>query len=165
MSEFVQWRWQIGSAITREEHEDAMLRMNVYKLWFLESVMQVGKKNTMVVMQSEDVEPKYRKDPPPPYYIQDAWHQWWLSPVLGAPEIVLPAGQIPYDSSVTKRKEFLPVTASILSQPGSDVDLISMAKEFLESVGRPVTVSSGISMFATGSSKLDQDGPYEGVLL
>ena len=42
-----------------------MLRMNVYKEWFLNTVMQVGKRNTLVVMQSEDVEPKYREDDPP----------------------------------------------------------------------------------------------------
>jgi len=39
--------------------------MDVYKAWFLENVMQVGKMNTFVVMQSEDVKPLYRDDAPP----------------------------------------------------------------------------------------------------
>lgn len=98
----------MGSKISREEHEEAMRCMNVYKDWFLDKVMQVGKKHSFVVMQSEDVIPRYRDDPPPSvsppsftlqsgahiscrgYSIQPAWHQWWLSPILVAPEIVIP---------------------------------------------------------------------------
>jgi hypothetical protein len=44
-----------GSKITREQYEEGMRRMNVYKHWFVKTVMQVGKFNTFVVMQSEDV--------------------------------------------------------------------------------------------------------------
>ncbi|KAL8948507.1 MAG: hypothetical protein Q9222_005310 [Ikaeria aurantiellina] len=65
ISKFVQWRWDVGSRISREEHEEAMRRMKVYKEWFLGTVMQVGERNSFVVMQSEDVSPKYRDDPPP----------------------------------------------------------------------------------------------------
>ncbi len=64
-SPFVQWRWKIGSTATKEQHEEAMRRMDVYKQWFLKVVMQSGVKNCFVVMQSEDVTPKYRDDPPP----------------------------------------------------------------------------------------------------
>lgn len=64
-SPFVQWRWKVGSTITKEEYEESMRRMNVYKQWFLDVVMQVGVKNSFVVMQSEDVTPKYRDDSPP----------------------------------------------------------------------------------------------------
>ncbi|KAL8833573.1 MAG: hypothetical protein Q9170_004188 [Blastenia crenularia] len=117
-SKFVQWRWDIGSKISIEEHEEAMRRMSVYKEWFLNTVMEVGKRNSFVVMQSEDVVPRYRDDPPPGYSIQPAWHQWWLSPILGAPEIVIPAGSIPYNSRISGLEEHLPVTAQILSQPG-----------------------------------------------
>ena len=62
---FVQWRWKIGSSVTREEHEESMRRMDVYKEWFLDEVMHVGETNCFVVMQSEDVQPRYRDDPPP----------------------------------------------------------------------------------------------------
>lgn len=65
VSKFVQWRWDVGSKVSREEHEEAMRRMDVYKDWFSETIMQVGKSNSFVVMQSEDVIPKYRDDPGP----------------------------------------------------------------------------------------------------
>ena len=65
VSKFVQWRWEVGSKISSEAQEEAMRRMDVYKEWFLNVVMQVGEAYTFVVMQSEDVTPKYRDDPPP----------------------------------------------------------------------------------------------------
>ncbi|KAL9597860.1 MAG: hypothetical protein Q9219_004881 [cf. Caloplaca sp. 3 TL-2023] len=72
VSKFVQWRWNVGSKVSREEHEEAMGRMKVYKDWALHRILQVGKRSPLVMMQSEDVTPKYRDDPPPlgfPYSI------------------------------------------------------------------------------------------------
>lgn len=39
--------------------------MKIYESWFLSTVLRVGSFNTLVVMQSEDVKPNYRDDPPP----------------------------------------------------------------------------------------------------
>ena len=112
-----------------------MRRLDVYRRWFLEHVMEAGKKSTLLVMQSEDVKPNYRDDPPPyefstrvrrrineltvnrEYYIQPAWNQWWISSILGAPEVVIPAGQIPYISRITETVEELPVATSIMGEP------------------------------------------------
>ncbi|KAI4092830.1 MAG: hypothetical protein L6R37_007510 [Teloschistes peruensis] len=65
VSKFVQWRWNVGSKVSKEEHEEAMQRMKAYEDWVLDTVLQMGKRNTFVVMQSEDVTPKYRDDPLP----------------------------------------------------------------------------------------------------
>ena len=54
--------------MTKEDHEESLRRLDVYKGWFLDTVMQVGIKTSFVVMQSEDVMPKYRDDPPPSVY-------------------------------------------------------------------------------------------------
>ena len=54
-----------GSKYTLEQHEEGMRRMNVYKPWFLQTVMQVGKLNIFVVMQNEDVKPMYCDETPP----------------------------------------------------------------------------------------------------
>ena len=42
-----------------------MRRMKVYEEWFLKAEMRVGTANSLVVMQSEDVKPNYREEPPP----------------------------------------------------------------------------------------------------
>ncbi|PQE16360.1 hypothetical protein CJF32_00006229 [Rutstroemia sp. NJR-2017a WRK4] len=105
---------------TAEQYEEAIRRMKVYEEWFLQTVMRVDKANTLVVMQSEEVRPNYRDDPPAGYYIQPAWHQWWILPILGAPEIVIPVGQNPYKSRISSQTEYLPVTASIMGLPGME---------------------------------------------
>ncbi|KAH8588310.1 amidase signature domain-containing protein [Bisporella sp. PMI_857] len=146
-SPFVRWRWKIGKQFTAEQYEEGMRRMKVYEEWFLKIVMRVGTANTLVVMQSEDVQPNYRDDPPPQYYVQPAWHQWWLSSILGAPEIVVPVGQIPYESRISNQIEYLPVTASIMSQPETDMTLVQFTQAFMKDVGRPLVVNSGKTMF------------------
>ncbi|KAL8666922.1 MAG: hypothetical protein Q9202_001162 [Teloschistes flavicans] len=83
------------------------------------------------------------------YNIQAAWNQWWLSSILGAPEIVIPAGSIAYHSRISELDEQLPVTAQKLSAPGSDLELISMAQRFLKDIGRPTKVKTGRNMFTS----------------
>ena len=65
VSPFVQWRWDVGRTVTKEANVEATRRMDIYKQWFLDAVVQTDIRNALVVMQSEDVSPKYRDDPPP----------------------------------------------------------------------------------------------------
>lgn len=65
VSPFVQWRWDVGRTVTKEAYVEATRRMDIYKQWFLDAVMQSDIRNALVIMQSEDVSPKYRDDPPP----------------------------------------------------------------------------------------------------
>ncbi|KAF2252332.1 amidase signature enzyme [Trematosphaeria pertusa] len=146
---FVQWRWQIGKQYTHAQHQEGMRRMNVYEGWWRHRILEVGKKNTLVVMMSEEVAPRYRDDPPPDCHVQPAWHQWWVSPILGAPEVVIPIGDIPYESRVTRRTERLPVAASLLSEPESDLHLLELTQDFLRKKRRPLVVSAGRDMGMT----------------
>jgi hypothetical protein len=41
-----------------------MRQLDVYKNWWLDSVLETNTKDTLVVMQSEDVKPSYRDDRP-----------------------------------------------------------------------------------------------------
>ncbi|KAF2229188.1 amidase signature enzyme, partial [Viridothelium virens] len=147
VSPFVRWRWNIGASISKEEHEEGLHRLEVYKRWFLDRGMEVGKKNTLVIMQSEDVKPNYRDDQHPDYYIQPAWNPWWVSSILGAPEVVIPAGQIPYKSRITETIEQLPVVASIMGEPKSDLSFLKFVQDFLRGSGRPLMVETGRQMF------------------
>jgi hypothetical protein len=55
---------KVGKQYTAKQHEEGSRRMKVYEKWFLQTVMRVDTVNTLVVMQSEEVKPKYRDDPP-----------------------------------------------------------------------------------------------------
>ena len=127
----VKWRWERGSNVSRLDHEEAMRRMNIYRQWLLDVVLQMKTRSCYIIMQNEDVKPVYRDDPAPGFQIQPAWHQWWLASIIGAPELVIPVGEISYASRVSGNTERLPVAASIMGPPGSDFRLLAMAQRFL----------------------------------
>ena len=54
-------------------------------------------------------------------------------------------------SRITEQIEYLPVTASVLSPPGTDAHLLSFVESFLKIVGRPCTVATGKEMFGKES--------------
>ena len=95
-----------------------------------------------------NVQPCYRDEwPAPPSAVQQLWEPLLLAPILGAPEIVVPAGQIDYDSRVSGRKEVLPVCVSMMGLPGTDLSLMSLVKTLLEKSRRPAKVLTGRTMF------------------
>ncbi|KAF2007617.1 amidase signature enzyme [Amniculicola lignicola CBS 123094] len=163
VSDFVQWRWKIGEKYTLDQFNEGIRRLDVYKQWWLDTVLETGRMNTLVVMQSEEVKPNYRDDKAPGYYIQPAWHPWWISPILGAPEVVVPAGHIPYVSRITGRMEQLPVMASLLSEPSSDLNLLTLVRCFFEHAGRSPVVQSGKVMFEETDIEEIPSTPWEPV--
>ncbi|KAF2033333.1 hypothetical protein EK21DRAFT_109130 [Setomelanomma holmii] len=142
LAEFAR-EWKVGKQYSKEQFDEGIRRLDIYKQWWLETILEMWSKDTVVVMQSEDVKPSYRDDAPPAYSIQPAWHQWWVSSILGAPEVVIPAGQIQYTARITGNTEYLPVMASLMSQPDSDLELLSLTHDFLTHSGRDTVVRSG----------------------
>lgn len=59
---------------------------------------------------------------------------------------VFVVGEIPYHSRITDGKETLPISASIMAAPGSDVALIERMLDFLGDTGRPTKVATGRSI-------------------
>lgn len=55
---------ELASKITRSERDDAMVRLEVYKDWFLDTVMKQGSKDTLVLIPIENISPRYRDDAP-----------------------------------------------------------------------------------------------------
>ncbi|KAK4613947.1 hypothetical protein CLAFUW4_09096 [Fulvia fulva] len=95
-----------------------------------------------------EARPNYRDDPPSsPLEAPVAWDQLRLSPILEAPELTLSIGQIPYRSRITGVNEMLPVGASVVGGPGTDLSLIETAQTVLRYSGRPLCVATGRQMF------------------
>lgn len=44
----------------------------------------------------------------------------------GSPEVVLPIGQVPYNSTISNHEEFLPVTIDVLAHRGCDNMLLDL---------------------------------------
>lgn len=148
ISPMLRWRWNIAKDLTHSQRDDAILRLQTFKQWFLDEVMCVPTHTTIVVLPIEETRPNYRDEPPPPPKMPSGIGMLDLSPTLGAPELVVPIGQISYKSRVSKQVEYLPVGLSLMGAPGTDLELIGKAQACLEKAGRPTRIYVGSSMFA-----------------
>ncbi|KAF2117001.1 amidase signature domain-containing protein [Lophiotrema nucula] len=149
----MRWRLEAAANVTREQHEDAVDRLRIYKRWLIEEVLQVGKQDSIVVLPITSQAVDYRDVPPDPPSAPNAFDGIWLASTLGAPEISVPIGEMEYDSRVSQRKEYLPIVVSLLGAPGTDMALIDAARRTLEYSGRSLEVTTGSRMnISTGTA-------------
>ncbi|KAL8940786.1 MAG: hypothetical protein Q9211_002108 [Gyalolechia sp. 1 TL-2023] len=149
VSPMLRWRWEVAQALTRDQREDAIERLKIFRGWFLDKVMRVEHYTSFMVFPIEEMAPRYRDEPPPPPTMPKGIGMLDIAPTLGAPELVIP--KISYESRVSKGTEFLPVAVSLMGPPGSDVGLIDVAHVKTDQ-GQEVTVESFI---ANDKNKLD----------
>lgn len=149
-----------------------MEKFTTFRKWFYEEILKPEKQNAIMVLPIEMLEPRYRDQPPAvPSIPPSGLSVLYLSPTLGAPEIVVPGkhvsmfrrpvkaliqrspvGQVPFHSRISNRNEFLPVAVSVLGAPDTDVELIDMVQQCLLSSGRPTSVQTGSTMFGNEAS-------------
>ena len=70
-----------------------------------------------------------------------------ISPFARAPEMIIPIGQTPFLSKVTKREEWLPVSIGDVGARGSDVSLPALLQDFMHAMQLPITVEVGETAF------------------
>ena len=109
--------------------------------------MQQAASEAYLIMPISDVIVNYRDAPPAPVARPNGFDPLILSPILGAPDIVVPIGEYEYDSRVSGRKEYLPVAVDVVGLPGSDLHLIDIIQHSLEMSHRPAAVNTGSRMF------------------
>lgn len=63
-----------------------------------------------------------------------------------APDLVVPIGEIPYNSTVTLKTEYMPVTMSFVAAKGCDFMLVNLIED-LEKTGILKLVSTGPMMY------------------
>ncbi|EGX89814.1 amidase [Cordyceps militaris CM01] len=105
------WQWEVGKAVTKEERNECWRRSEVYRHWMLDKVFKADSPETVVIMALpiEAGQPNYRDAPLPPYSLLSGYAALNMSPMLRAPEVTAPVGDIPYMSTVTYKEESLPV--------------------------------------------------------
>lgn len=73
-----------------------MTRFAIYKDWFLREILKSDKQNAIMVLPIEMLEPRYRDLPPAvPSVPPTGLSVLFLSPTIGAPELVVPSASIP----------------------------------------------------------------------
>lgn len=144
---FINWKWELGRLVTQAQRDEGMHRLEVYKKWFLDSAMEQATSEAYLIMPISDVVVNYRDAPPASVARPNGFDPLILSPILGAPDIVVPIGEYEYDSRVSGRKEYLPVAVDVVGLPGSDLHLIDIVQHCLEVSHRPTAVNTGSRMF------------------
>lgn len=145
---FVKQRWESGAAVTTQQHKEGLKKLEVYREWLLDTLFLSRGGRTLVVLPVSPVEPHYRDERTQSPRYQSATDELFLSPVLKAPDVVVPIGEVPYESTVTGRQEWLPVGVDLVAAPGTDEWLFDAVTTVLKSSGRPDVVSSGTRMFS-----------------
>jgi Asp-tRNA(Asn)/Glu-tRNA(Gln) amidotransferase A subunit family amidase len=140
--------WNNAKEVTPAQNERAWAKIAIYKNWLLETVLKSESEDAIVVSPLGDLSPCYRDEwPTPSSGGQQMWEPLLMAPILGAPEIVVPAGEMKYQSRISGRDEFLPVCVAMMGLPGTDQDLLDLARSILERSGRSTKVSVGRRMF------------------
>lgn len=137
----------LSSRITEAQRDHAVQRLLVFKVWFMEHIMEVDTARTMVVLPIENIAPRYR-DKATTDFVPQGVPMLFLSPIIGGPECVIPAAYVTYDSRMSGHQELLPVGLSLLAQPDADLELLELAALCFEGSGRPTRVLPGERMFS-----------------
>jgi hypothetical protein len=54
ISQFVKWKWALGQAVTPEQHQEAMRRLEVYKKWFVSRFLRHEVDNALLILPISD---------------------------------------------------------------------------------------------------------------
>ncbi|KAG8162641.1 hypothetical protein KVR01_007119 [Diaporthe batatas] len=138
-----------GAEVSLKQKEQSLKELEVYRRWFHDAVMKPeagGGSDAILILPVGSGDPKYRDEPNSTNYIGS---------MQGLAQIVVPVGQTPYESRISKRTEYNPIVASMASAPGlelmkntgSDLMLVALAKAVLEGAQRPTKVETGRFMF------------------
>ncbi|KAI0445859.1 amidase signature domain-containing protein [Xylaria telfairii] len=142
---FVGRRWDKGAAVTTAQHDDATKKLDVYKDWLMGTLFPSHQR--LVVLPVANAMPNYRDVVSSSPDEQSALDELFLSPILGAPDIVVPIGDVPYKSRITQKIEDLPVVANVVGAPRTDFQLLRTISQVIKLSERPTSVAVGSRMF------------------
>lgn len=145
---FVQRRWAQGATVSTAQHEEATRRLLVYRAWLHEQLFGDNNIETFMVLPVSNAKPVYRDEVLPSPEKQSALDQLFIPPILCAPDIVIPIGEIPYHSKISQQTEFLAVVANLVGAPKRDFELLQAVETILEKSGRAKVVATGTRIFS-----------------
>ncbi|KAI1740718.1 putative amidase [Xylaria scruposa] len=150
VSSVVGFRWGVGKEVTSEEYEAYLKQLEVFRDWFSEHLMGPNSESlstAILVMPYGEPNPEYRDDPNPPAGTFHTITEKFISPILHAPQLVLPFAQMPYHSRISGRDEVRPIASTLIGAKGSDLMLIKLAAEAFKKASWPTIIQTGRYMY------------------
>ncbi|KAH6620994.1 amidase signature domain-containing protein [Chaetomium sp. MPI-SDFR-AT-0129] len=151
-SPFMTRRWGLATNITQEQRDQGLAELGVYYTWVRDHILKPDTEYNFVLLPLRRPGANYRDIVPIPggEFSESAYDPVDFATVLGLPQLVIPIGQNPYESRVSKRTEYAPIVASLAGPRGSDDDLLQLAIEALSEAQWPIEVLTGRTAFQPG---------------
>ncbi|KAI8628594.1 putative amidase [Xylariaceae sp. FL1651] len=150
VSSVVGFRWGVGKGVTSHEYDRYLGDLEVFRNWVNENIMGPDSKtlsNAVLIMPYGEAHPEYRDEPSAPAGTFPTLAEKFISPILHAPQLVLPFAQMPYHSKISGRDEVRPIASTLIGAKGSDLMLIKLAHEAFEAASWPTRIQTGRYMF------------------
>ncbi|KAF2189236.1 amidase signature enzyme, partial [Zopfia rhizophila CBS 207.26] len=112
------WKWSLGQTITLEKRNAEIQKLDSYRDWLLQEVFKTSIRQAIMILPIDEPMPAYRDAQPAPSVLRNGDLPLNLSPIMGAPEVTIPLAEMSYESEISGRIEYLPITVSILGPPG-----------------------------------------------
>ncbi|KAF3089420.1 hypothetical protein TWF102_009682 [Orbilia oligospora] len=143
-------KWEIQRQnISMEDYQEALQRMAVFKEFLRSHVFNGG---AVMMLPAGSGEATYRDELIAPesidVYLQSfGFDNTFYSILGGLPSVVVPVGQRPITSKVTKETVWEPVSMMIVGQAGTEAQIIDFVRKVLTKSGRPMGVLVGEKAF------------------
>ena len=123
-----------GRTLTPQQYQAALQTAKIFSQWFRSVVLAKSTSDEFPILifpQTWGV-PIYRDEPDNEPLFFSTFSTYSLSYLSGCPDCTVPIGEIACRSRVTEAEMFLPVSLSVLSPPGTDLQLMAMLSDLEE---------------------------------
>ena len=145
----VKTRQDHGRSTTTQQHETALSSAQLFSHWVREILFAKTSEDELplLIFPQSWGSPTYRDDPDTGPLFFSSFSIYSLSYLSGCPDCTVPVGEVARKSRVTEAEMFLPISLSVLSPPGTDMQLLALLSE-LEDEGVLRPVKTGTRMYA-----------------
>lgn len=144
----VKARHDHGRQITPSQFAAAVESAKVFSKWVCKVLFATSDAHAeipLLLYPQSWGRPDYRDDLAEQLLAFSTFSTYSLSYLSGCPDATVPVGEVSYHSRITDREEMLPISLSVLSPPGTDLELLALLTELNEyGIVRPVAAGAGI---------------------
>ncbi|KAG8354225.1 hypothetical protein FVEN_g7650 [Fusarium venenatum] len=130
--------WDLGKSLSPEEIQQALDEIVLHNTWFFKNILNDQKTIIVAPRYALDYRDEYLPSPKNRDYA--GWDSNLHASLSGTPNIIVPVGQCPYKSHVTRNEEFFPVSVSVIGPKDHDIELINLIHSYNTENGLPESV-------------------------
>ncbi|OCH86083.1 amidase signature enzyme [Obba rivulosa] len=144
-------RWDFGRALPPGQKDKELANKATFMQWFAENVIKNGDPETcsdsIFLYPQSTGEPVPRNQYIGPPGVPSGFSAGRIASFAEVPDMVVPIGEAPFNSTITGETEFLPVTMSFLAAKNCDLMLFNLFAS-LEDAGILKPVVTGTRLFS-----------------